>query len=145
MDQSKIIDTFDTYQSPSGDYAQISTQPLALHQLAGWVRSVLELRVGRTLKVGCAAYCSCELAPYKSNLHAQTFVSSFAGGDNVGDRLQLLPRPSYRLEDFSSWLNPIFQGPLTCTLCRISPPVLSSLRSFRVSCGRISLAILWSC
>ena len=49
--------------------------------------------------------------PGKSNLHALTFVSSFASGDNVGDRLQLLPRPSYWLEDLSSWLDPIFQGP----------------------------------
>ena len=48
--------------TPSGYYTQISTQPLALHQLAGWVRSVLELQVGRTLKVGRAAYCFCKAA-----------------------------------------------------------------------------------
>ena len=52
--------------SPSGHCTQMTTQPLALHQLAGWVRSVSELRVGKKLKMGRVAFCSCEAAPLVS-------------------------------------------------------------------------------
>ena len=52
--------------SPSGDCTHMSTHLLALHQLAGWVQSVSKLRVGKTLKVGRAAFCSYEAVPLVS-------------------------------------------------------------------------------